>query len=113
MGFFAFKFLHPRPLAGEGRGEGSEREVARAFLIPTSLWIIFLCLLFNQPLTSAQELRRILYGTTASPSHLPIWVAKDAGFFEQNDVALDDMRGGVAHCRRRHVDSVGGEVRRR
>ena len=41
------------------------------------------CLLFNQPLTSAQELRRILYGTTASPSHLPIWVAKDAGFFEK------------------------------
>ena len=48
MGFFAFKFLHSRPLAGEGRGEGSEREVARAFLIPTSLWVIFLCLLFNQ-----------------------------------------------------------------
>ena len=96
MGFFAFKFLHPRPLAGEGRGEGSERKVARAFLIPTSLWVIFLCLLFNQPLTSAQELRRILYGTTASPSHLPIWVAKDAGFFEKAGLNVEpvQVRGG-------------------
>lgn len=44
----------------------------------------------------AQELRRILYGTTASPSHLPVWVAKDAGYFEKNglDVEPVQIRGG-------------------
>jgi ABC-type nitrate/sulfonate/bicarbonate transport system substrate-binding protein len=44
----------------------------------------------------AQELRRILYGTTASPSHLPVWVAKDARYFEKNglDVEPVQIRGG-------------------
>ena len=44
----------------------------------------------------AQELRRILYGTTASPSNLPIWVAKDAGYFTQHglDVEPVQIRGG-------------------
>jgi NitT/TauT family transport system substrate-binding protein len=44
----------------------------------------------------AQELRRILYGTTASPSHLPIWVAKDAGIFEKHGFNVDpvQIRGG-------------------
>ncbi len=44
----------------------------------------------------AQELRRILYGTTASPSHLPIWVAKDAGFFEKAGLNVEpvQIRGG-------------------
>jgi len=42
------------------------------------------------------ELRRILYGTTASPSHLPIWVAKDAGYFEKNGLNVEpvQIRGG-------------------
>jgi NitT/TauT family transport system substrate-binding protein len=45
---------------------------------------------------SSQELRRILYGTTASPSHLPIWVAKDAGYFEKIGLNLEpvQIRGG-------------------
>jgi ABC-type nitrate/sulfonate/bicarbonate transport system substrate-binding protein len=44
----------------------------------------------------AQELRRILYGTSASPSHLPVWVAKDAGYFEKYgfDVEPVQIRGG-------------------
>jgi NitT/TauT family transport system substrate-binding protein len=44
----------------------------------------------------AAELKRILYGTTASPSHLPIWVAKDAGFFEKAglNVEVVQVRGG-------------------
>ena len=44
--------------------------------------MLFMLALIGSP-ASAQELRRILYGTTASPSHLPIWVAKDAGYFEK------------------------------
>jgi ABC-type nitrate/sulfonate/bicarbonate transport system substrate-binding protein len=44
-----------------------------------------------------QELRRILYGTTASPSHLPVWVAKDAGFFEKAGLNVEpvQIRGGT------------------
>jgi ABC-type nitrate/sulfonate/bicarbonate transport system substrate-binding protein len=44
----------------------------------------------------AAELRRILYGTTASPSHLPIWVAKDAGYFEKAGLNVEpvQIRGG-------------------
>lgn len=45
---------------------------------------------------SAQELRRIPYGTTASPSHLPVWVAKDAGYFEKAGLNVEpvQIRGG-------------------
>jgi NitT/TauT family transport system substrate-binding protein len=45
---------------------------------------------------SAQDLRSILYGTTASPAHLPVWVAKDAGYFEKNGINLEpvQVRGG-------------------
>ncbi|HEX9663126.1 MAG TPA: ABC transporter substrate-binding protein [Candidatus Binatia bacterium] len=45
---------------------------------------------------SAQELRRIPYGTTASPAHLPVWVAKDAGYFEKNGLFVEpvQIRGG-------------------
>jgi NitT/TauT family transport system substrate-binding protein len=45
---------------------------------------------------NAAELLRIAYGTTASPSHLPIWVAKDAGFFERHGLSVDpvQIRGG-------------------
>src|SRR5918995_1863349 len=46
--------------------------------------------------SSAQELRRILYGTSASPSHLPVWVAKDAGYFAKHGFHLEpvQIRGG-------------------
>jgi NitT/TauT family transport system substrate-binding protein len=44
----------------------------------------------------AQELRQILYGTTASPSQLPVWVAKDAGYFEKHGLNVEpvQIRGG-------------------
>src|SRR5262245_12521118 len=44
----------------------------------------------------AQELRRIHYGTTTSSAHLPIWVAKDAGFFAKNGLNVEpvQIRGG-------------------
>ena len=46
---------------------------------------------------AAQELRRIHYGTTASVSHLPVWVAKDAGFFAKNGLNVEPVhiRGGA------------------
>jgi NitT/TauT family transport system substrate-binding protein len=45
----------------------------------------------------AQELRRIHYGTTTSTAHLPIWVAKDAGFFARNGLNVEpvQIRGGA------------------
>jgi len=94
---FALASLFRFPLPqGEGKGEGSGAKMIRAFLNVSSLWVIFLCLLLNQSLTHAEELRRILYGTTASPSHLPIWVAKDAGFFEKAGLNVEpvQIRGG-------------------
>jgi NitT/TauT family transport system substrate-binding protein len=44
----------------------------------------------------AQQLRRVLYGTTASPAHLPVWVAKDAGIFQRHGFDLEtvQIRGG-------------------
>jgi NitT/TauT family transport system substrate-binding protein len=46
---------------------------------------------------SAQELRRIHYGTTTSTAHLPIWVAKDAGLFAKNGLNVEpvQIRGGA------------------
>ena len=48
------------------------------------------------PAAVGQELRTILYGTTASPAHLPIWVAKDAGYFEKFGFNVEpvQIRGG-------------------
>src|ERR671919_103260 len=61
------------------------------FLLVTS------CALFSvHRNSSAQELRRILYGTSASPSHLPVWVAKDAGYFAKHGFHVEpvQIRGG-------------------
>lgn len=57
------------------------------------LWIVWG--LLPAP-SGAQELRRILYGTTASPAHLPVWVAKDAGYFARNGLFVEpvQIRGG-------------------
>ncbi len=58
--------------------------------------VILVALLLVAPIARAQEPRRILYGTTASPSHLPVWVAKEAGYFEKNGLSVDpvQIRGG-------------------
>jgi ABC-type nitrate/sulfonate/bicarbonate transport system substrate-binding protein len=46
--------------------------------------------------TRAADLRRILYGTTASPANLPVWVAKDAGHFDKYGFNVEpvQVRGG-------------------
>jgi NitT/TauT family transport system substrate-binding protein len=48
-------------------------------------------------LAHAQELRRIHYGTTSSTAHLPVWVAKDAGYFSKNGLNVEpvNIRGGA------------------
>jgi len=53
--------------------------------------------LYNSLPALAQELRRIHYGTTASVSHLPVWVAKDAGLFAKKGLNVEpvQIRGGA------------------
>ena len=54
-------------------------------------------LLLAQAPASTQELRRIHYGTSISISHLPVWVAKDAGFFAKKGLNVEpvQIRGGA------------------
>ena len=89
MARFASSIVHRRHCTGEN-------PLPQSGVILTSICVTLFCLLFNQPLSRAQELRRIFYGTTASPSHLPIWVAKDAGLFEKNGLNVEpvQIRGG-------------------
>jgi ABC-type nitrate/sulfonate/bicarbonate transport system substrate-binding protein len=59
--------------------------------------LILACAIFSSvPPAPAQELKRIYYGTTASPAHLPVWVAKDSGLFARYglDVLPVQIRGG-------------------
>jgi len=57
---------------------------------------IIVSLLVHPQAARAEDLRRILYGTTASPSNLPIWVAKDAGYFDRYRFNVEpvQIRGG-------------------
>src|SRR5687768_18590460 len=69
-----------------------------AMLWKVSLIVSFLCgLLSLQELSWAQDLRRIHYGTTNSTSHLPVWIAKDAGYFATNGLNVEpvQIRGGA------------------
>jgi NitT/TauT family transport system substrate-binding protein len=57
----------------------------------------FTALLIGTPRACpAEELRRILYGTSASPAHLPVWVARDAGLFARRGLNVEpvQIRGG-------------------
>jgi len=60
------------------------------------LLLIITAVFSTQRFADSQELRRLFYGTTASPSHLPMWVAKDAGYFEKNGLNVEpvQVRGG-------------------
>ena len=63
-----------------------------------SLIVSFLCgLLSLQERSWAQDLRRIHYGTTHSTSHLPVWVAKAAGYFANAGLNVEPVhtRGGT------------------
>lgn len=80
---------YPRPPAGASEGQRTASRFAKP-------WFVVVALLLTLRPAGGQELRRILYGTTASPSHLPVWVAKEAGYFEKNglDVEPVQIRGG-------------------
>jgi NitT/TauT family transport system substrate-binding protein len=67
----------------------------RYSLIP--LMAGFCALFLARQLASAQELRRIHYGTSVSISHLPVWVAKDTGFFAKKGLNVEpvQIRGGA------------------
>jgi len=54
-------------------------------------------LLLSYSSAQTQELRRILYGTSTSISHLPVWVGKDAGLFAKNGLNVEpvQIRGGA------------------
>jgi NitT/TauT family transport system substrate-binding protein len=58
--------------------------------------ILFVASLAMLAPSHGAELRRIPYGTSASPSHLPVWVAKDAGLFEKRGLNVEPVhiRGG-------------------
>ena len=86
----ALRIRPPRPLA-----EGSGGEGKHCWDLTVVLCLLIVALLVPVS-THAQELRRIPYGTTASPSHLPVWVAKDAGLFEKAGLNLEPVhiRGG-------------------
>lgn len=45
----------------------------------------------------SQQLRHIYYGTSASSAHLPVWVAKDAGYFAKRGLNVEpvQIRGGA------------------
>jgi NitT/TauT family transport system substrate-binding protein len=60
------------------------------------LFFIVGALLFVAPPAHAQDLKRINYGMSTSISHLPVWVAKDAGFFVKNGLNVEpiQIRGG-------------------
>jgi len=61
------------------------------------LVVILYTLLMALTPASTQELRRIHYGTSVSISHLPVWVAKDAGFFSKKGLNVEpvQIRGGA------------------
>jgi ABC-type nitrate/sulfonate/bicarbonate transport system substrate-binding protein len=54
-------------------------------------------LLLSNMAADAQELRRVLYGTSTSIAHLPVWVGKDTGLFAKNGLNVEpvQIRGGA------------------
>jgi len=62
----------------------------------TAVLAIVSAVLLSSASADAQELRRIHYGTTTSISHLPVYVAKDAGYFTKNGLNVEpvQIRGG-------------------
>jgi ABC-type nitrate/sulfonate/bicarbonate transport system substrate-binding protein len=58
---------------------------------------LFCTMLVGASCGDAQELRRIHYGTSVSISHLPVWVATDAGLFAKKGLNVEpvQIRGGA------------------
>ncbi len=60
------------------------------------LLFLLLLALFPQRALS-QSLRKVRYGATVSPSHLPVWVAKEGGLFAKYGLEVEPIhiRGGA------------------
>ena len=85
--------LAPRPLTGDDCERRSAIAAAIARGLPA---VVFLSLLLSGLPARGQELKRVLYGVSTSYSHLPVWVAKDAGLFAKNGLNIEpvQIRGG-------------------
>src|SRR5262249_5880582 len=94
-----------RRLSRHRRAEIRDRSRERArlqgrMIVRRALKIALVAVLCAVPLSAraaaVEELKRVYYGTTASPAHLPVWVAKDAGLFAPRglDVLPVQIRGG-------------------
>jgi NitT/TauT family transport system substrate-binding protein len=71
-------------------------ESSGGILHTKAILLLSLLLLLAQGHAQAEELRRILYGTSTSVSHLPVWVSKDAEYFAKNGLNVEpvQIRGG-------------------
>jgi NitT/TauT family transport system substrate-binding protein len=72
----------------------------RVAMVQFHLLTLIACLcamLVAEGIVSAQELRRVYYGTTSSTAHLPIWVGKDTGLFAKRGMNVEpvQIRGGA------------------
>ncbi len=76
--------------------EARMKNLPPTLLTKMALLVSLVLLLAPRP-TPAEELRRILYGTSTSTSHLPVWVGKDAGYFAKNGLNVEpvQIRGGA------------------
>ena len=76
-----------------GKGAGAEKRTMR---IARALFLVLIGLTLLARAAHAQELRRILYGTSTSIAHLPVWVGKDLGLFTKNGLNVEpvQIRGG-------------------
>jgi len=78
-------FRYPLPL-GEGEGEGTQRHRN------ITLALIFFIALLAASQSQAQELRRILYRTSTSIAHLPVWVGIDLGLFAKHGLKIEPVQ---------------------
>jgi NitT/TauT family transport system substrate-binding protein len=81
------------PLCQRGMKGGFSEVAVRGVLLSLTFFNVLTLVVT----AAAQELRRVRYGTTASVAHLPVWAAKDAGYFTRLslDVEPIHIRGGA------------------
>ena len=72
-------------------------------MIANRLLLIVAALFLTALSAHAQELRRILYGTSTSISHLPVWVGKDTGLVEKARWLYEELRRSMSDT----VRSIG------
>ena len=92
------RLCRPKIPLSSSFGKGGKREIWIHFRgNGVTVFLSALLALFYVLSADAQDLRRVRYGTTASISHLPLWVAKDAGYFTKIGLNVEPIhiRGGA------------------